>query len=96
MSKITPTITPATTPPRTAGLSFFGCAVSETEDTPDVAVGLGTLELLEVGEGVTVGGVEEEDVGAERQLEFWPVCTKNGGDCEKKPAVCEVSNATAT
>ena len=94
MSKITPTITPATTPPRTAGLSFFGCAVSETEDTPDVAVGLGTLELLEVGEGV--GGVEEEDAAAERQLEFWPVCTKNGGDCEKKPAVCEVSNATAT
>ena len=41
-------------------------------------------------------GVEEEDAAAERQLEFWPVCTKNGGDCEKKPAVCEVSNATAT
>ena len=67
MSKITPTITPATTPPRTAGLSIFGCAVSETEDTPDVAVGLGTLELLEVDE--EVGGEDVRFCDGDSNLE---------------------------
>ncbi len=92
MSKITPTTTPATTPPRTAGLSFLDCAVSGSAFALEVAVGLGWFDW-DGDEVREEAGDAEEMV---RQPESCPACTKNGGDWEKIPAVCEVSTATAT
>lgn len=90
MRSSTPTTTAATTPPRIPGLRLFSCApdpdppleLSDDEAASDVGVGVSALDA-------------EFELEA-RQLESLPVCTKNGGDCTKMPAVRAVSNATAT